>query len=425
MKTRDGEADSQGAETLKATLDSFKYTTPRRQRVAPILDDEFGCSEGIDASSKSRKRHRGDCTVPDNRPRKRRRRIRGFAPPEVYEHLHVLQDYLDLGLDVVLCGINPGYTSADIGHYYAHPTNHFWKCLHHSGLTDRLLAPTEDYTLPSAYNIGLTNLVDRPSVEQVELCKEEMIDAVPSLLKKITKHRPRIVCFLGKAIWLIFAKEATKLCGTKDEDTTKTPPERPLVTSRFFMPTPSPTPSPTQYSPGLSALPSRTPEIRSPYFPSATPSTPPKALTHSPYFTPRVTQGNDATCASRRITETDVLPQLTPSSTPAPIWRRTQKGKFVFDWGLQPLRMVHNGRLGGVDHDEASHTKETLFFVIPSTSARVVSHQLPDKTVLFRALHEVLGDVKRGLVETKDMLILHSALLERSGPTVHVAAQLP
>jgi TDG/mug DNA glycosylase family protein len=93
---------------------------------------------------------------------------RGFAPPEKYSHLHVLQDYLAPVLDstllvhasihaassqlstVVFCGIkynlshfynkaltlfcdSPGQKSAEIGHHFGGPTNHFWPCLYESG----------------------------------------------------------------------------------------------------------------------------------------------------------------------------------------------------------------------------------------------------------------------------------------------------
>lgn len=30
-------------------------------------------------------------------------------------------------------GCSPGYLSASIGHHFANPTNHFWKCLYQSG----------------------------------------------------------------------------------------------------------------------------------------------------------------------------------------------------------------------------------------------------------------------------------------------------
>ena len=42
------------------------------------------------------------------------------------------------------------------GHHYAHPTNHFWKCLTLSGFTGPITAP-EDHTLPEKYNLGLVS----------------------------------------------------------------------------------------------------------------------------------------------------------------------------------------------------------------------------------------------------------------------------
>lgn len=46
----------------------------------------------------------------------------------------------------------------------ANPTNHFWRCLAESGLTPRLLHPSEGPKLPS-FGLGSTNLVERPSAE--------------------------------------------------------------------------------------------------------------------------------------------------------------------------------------------------------------------------------------------------------------------
>ena len=70
--------------------------------------------------------------------------------------------------------------SAERGHHYANPTNHFWPCLHLSGayivvalsympslstdgwqiigFTPRLLLASEDSTLPEKYNLGLVSL---------------------------------------------------------------------------------------------------------------------------------------------------------------------------------------------------------------------------------------------------------------------------
>ena len=95
---------------------------------------------------------------------------RAFAPPEQYAHLNFLQDYLRDSLDGELipivmekprsdillsshvlwsqvriyhdqyhlfwnihqCLSSPGCKSAEVGHHFANPTNHFWKCLHGS-----------------------------------------------------------------------------------------------------------------------------------------------------------------------------------------------------------------------------------------------------------------------------------------------------
>ncbi|EDQ99560.1 uncharacterized protein LACBIDRAFT_316369 [Laccaria bicolor S238N-H82] len=96
--------------------------------------------------------------------------------------------------------LSPGQTSAEIGHHFGGPTNHFWSCLYESGFTTRLLRRQEDFILPEQFSIGMTNLVDRPTAEQSELSKAEQIARVPALLAKIATHRPKIVCFVGLGI---------------------------------------------------------------------------------------------------------------------------------------------------------------------------------------------------------------------------------
>ncbi|KAF5380177.1 hypothetical protein D9615_006216 [Tricholomella constricta] len=96
---------------------------------------------------------------------KKRKQARGYAGPETYAHLRVLQDVLTEGLDVIFCGINPGQKSAEIGHHFGHPNNHFWPCLYESGFTSTRLPPEEDHTLPERFALGLTNLVNRPTAE--------------------------------------------------------------------------------------------------------------------------------------------------------------------------------------------------------------------------------------------------------------------
>ncbi|KAG0699213.1 uracil-DNA glycosylase-like protein [Suillus ampliporus] len=113
---------------------------------------------------------------------------------------------------VVFCGINPGYMSAQRGHYFAHPTNHFWKCLHHPvWFTSRLLPPSEDSSLPATFNVGLTDLVDRPSAEASELSASERVSSVPTLLSKLALHRPRFLCLVGKSNWEIVKKALVQM----------------------------------------------------------------------------------------------------------------------------------------------------------------------------------------------------------------------
>ena len=159
---------------------------------------------------------------------------------------------------------SPGQLSATIGHHFAHPTNHFWKCLHASGmrltisvlrpttdgffwlveLTDRLLDPREDHILPTDYSIGLVRdqifhvipskmasvkdelglapqrigMCNSTSghlrlfahsffvLKAAELANTEFTAGVPALLQKIVERRPRIVCFVGKGIWESFIR---------------------------------------------------------------------------------------------------------------------------------------------------------------------------------------------------------------------------
>ncbi|KIP05776.1 hypothetical protein PHLGIDRAFT_128681 [Phlebiopsis gigantea 11061_1 CR5-6] len=125
-------------ETLPTLLDEKALTSPNEMQ-----DDTKG-------SKRKTRAKRGGSSSPTKVKRE-------YAPPEVYAHLQFLSDHLQDHLDVMFCGINPGCRSAETGHHFAHPTNHFWRALHLAGFTDRQLKPSEDHTLPAAYNIGLVS----------------------------------------------------------------------------------------------------------------------------------------------------------------------------------------------------------------------------------------------------------------------------
>jgi len=133
---------------------------------------------------------------------KKPRHSKGYAPPSTYAHLKGLTDTITPNLLCLFVGLNPGIQTATLGHPYAHPSNHFWRLLHSSGLTpDRQLAPAEYVILPKEYDLGNTNIVDRATRNGAELSKDEMVAGAGVLDEKIRKAQPEVVCLVGKGIW--------------------------------------------------------------------------------------------------------------------------------------------------------------------------------------------------------------------------------
>ncbi|KAG7140865.1 G/U mismatch-specific uracil DNA glycosylase like protein [Verticillium longisporum] len=132
---------------------------------------------------------------------KRKRSTPRYAPPSTYAHLPPLPDAISPNLLILFIGLNPGIQTASTGHAYAHPSNLFWKLLHHSGVTSRLLPASEDRTLPERYACGFTNIVSRPSRNGAELRNAELDAGVAVLEAKIAKWRPEVACIVGKGIW--------------------------------------------------------------------------------------------------------------------------------------------------------------------------------------------------------------------------------
>ncbi|KAG0280512.1 hypothetical protein BGZ95_009832 [Linnemannia exigua] len=131
----------------------------------------------------------------------------GYATPATYAHLEYVADIIDYDLDVLFVGINPGVKTSQRGHHYSGPNNHFWPCLSESGLLPPgvRLGPDDDKSLPALTNMGLTNLVDRPSRMGNELSDAECRAAAPILTAKIKKYHPRFVCFVGKQAWDMYS----------------------------------------------------------------------------------------------------------------------------------------------------------------------------------------------------------------------------
>ena len=122
---------------------------------------------------------------------KKERRIEGILESEVLKLR--IPDHLDFGLDILVCGINPGVWSAARGHHYAGPGNHFWPCLSHSGLlpAHTTLSYSNDMDCLH-HHIGFTNSVLRTTRGSNDLSK-----SVP--LHNSSCHMLTASCCQGRA----------------------------------------------------------------------------------------------------------------------------------------------------------------------------------------------------------------------------------
>ena len=107
--------------------------------------------------------------------------------------MQVLPDLLAGRPSLVIVGSAVGECAAARGHYYAGRGDAFWRLLHESGLTSRLLAPEEDETL-TEQGIGLTDVVKDVSAGKSGGLRFD----VPTFLAKVAGLRPQWVAFNGK-----------------------------------------------------------------------------------------------------------------------------------------------------------------------------------------------------------------------------------
>jgi mismatch-specific thymine-DNA glycosylase len=191
--------DAPSTPSFKSQLSKFHYPP-----ATPAADNAISLASTVTRSSKRTRTAVTATTdeIANASPRaKKKRKPSGYADPAKYAHLSPLVDILEPNLICVFVGTNPGVQTATAGHAYAHPSNHFWKLLHASGLTDRRLKPEEDRSLPALYCMGNTNIVDRPSKDAAELSKAEMAAGTANLDAKFLKYKPEAVCIVGKGIW--------------------------------------------------------------------------------------------------------------------------------------------------------------------------------------------------------------------------------
>ena len=106
-------------------------------------------------------------------------------------------DVLAPGLDVVFCGINPGFHSDAKAAHFANPRNDFWRLLDAAGFTPRLVDPSEQLEV-LRYGIGITNAAYRTTRGSSDLRKSDFAGSAGRLERLAVDLRPRALGFVGK-----------------------------------------------------------------------------------------------------------------------------------------------------------------------------------------------------------------------------------
>ncbi|CAI2187082.1 4605_t:CDS:2 [Funneliformis geosporum] len=109
-------------------------------------------------------------------------------------------------IDYNLNGLFSGKKSIKEKHHYSSSNNYFYYALYESGITNGdKLTYQDDRRLARDYKIGIVTLVSRPeNRSKTKLSVEEIKQGFPSLLEKVEKYRPKVLCFNGKAIFQAF-----------------------------------------------------------------------------------------------------------------------------------------------------------------------------------------------------------------------------
>src|SRR5262250_2807784 len=131
----------------------------------------------------------------------------GEPPPAVAS---AVPDVLGPGLQVVFCGINPGFVSAAAAAHFANPRNDFWRLLHAAGFTSRLYEPAEQFDVLRE-GIGLTNAAPRTTRGSGDLRSADFAGAAERLEHLATELGPQWIAFVGKEAYRGVFRERPEL----------------------------------------------------------------------------------------------------------------------------------------------------------------------------------------------------------------------
>lgn len=117
-----------------------------------------------------------------------------------------LPDQLSANLRLVFVGTAASTRSAELGHYYAHPGNRFWRALHEAGITPRRYRPDEFAALLEL-GIGFTDLSKSGAGMDHEIARQSF--DVVAFRTKIETYRPKTIAFTSKKAASLFYHRPT------------------------------------------------------------------------------------------------------------------------------------------------------------------------------------------------------------------------
>ncbi len=120
-----------------------------------------------------------------------------------------LPDIAGPGLRLLIVAINPASRSAELGHAFSSPGNPFWRLLHESGITPRLLAPEEDHRLLE-HRVGLVSTVRRATTAAAELTTAERRAGATEVRLTVARLAPQHVALLGITLYSLFFPHGTE-----------------------------------------------------------------------------------------------------------------------------------------------------------------------------------------------------------------------
>ena len=112
-----------------------------------------------------------------------------------------LPDQLRDKLRLVFVGTAASTRSAELGHYYAHPGNRFWRAIHEAGITPRRYQPGEFAALIEL-GIGFTDL-SKSGAGMDHQIEAASID-VAGFRIKMERYRPKTIAFTSKKAASLF-----------------------------------------------------------------------------------------------------------------------------------------------------------------------------------------------------------------------------